>query len=148
MSATTLANATAVSQLMSGAFAMESGKKTASSLRDQARLIQAEAEVDAQNYESEARSFKASQKLRYLKSGVEIDGSPLDILDETTRVANEKLSAIRAGGVARARDLKNKAYAARTTGRMEFLKGFATAAKNQRVFKNTRGDIDGQNTKD
>lgn len=115
--------------LLSGIFSMDAADSRASTLRSQARLVEAEANADASRYASEATAFKASQKMAFLKSGVKLEGSPLDILDETARVSAENISAIRARGQAQALSLKSEAGAVKAEGRLAFLKSAVGATK-------------------
>jgi len=115
--------------LLSGIFSMDAADSRASTLRSQARLVEAEANADASRYASEATAFKASQKMAFLKSGVKLEGSPLDILDETARVSTENISAIRARGQAQALSLKSEAGAVKAEGRLAFLKSAVGATK-------------------
>lgn len=95
-----------------------------------ARMLQMEAEVDAQRYAEQARSFQAEQRMKYVKSGVTLEGSPLDVLNETIRNANETVSAIRARGRASAFDETAKASSIRQAGRAALLKGIIGGASS------------------
>jgi hypothetical protein len=94
-----------------------------------ARMIRMESEADAQRYAEQSDKFRATQKLTFLKNGVELSGSPLDVLDETARTARENLSAIRAGGDARAFEEEMNAVDARIKGRSALIGGFIGASK-------------------
>lgn len=129
MSATTALTATSGGfDILSGIFGMTAADAKAESLRQQAQLVQSESEADIARYSSEARGFKSAQKLAYLKSGVDISGSPLDILDETARVATENINAIRAKGAATAQALRGESANVSASGRLAFLKGLGNAA--------------------
>ena len=116
-------------ELLSGAFGLLAAEDRAQSLRSQARLTMLESEEEAARYASQAQSFRATQKLKYLKAGVSLEGSPLDILAETARVAAENISAIRAKGRAGAMELKSKAVATRIAARTDFVKSIAQSAQ-------------------
>lgn len=94
------AGASAGLDLLGGLFGYFASEEAAGTAESRGRLIRAEAEADAQRYQEQARGFKATQKLAFLKAGVDLSGSPLDILDETARVASENISAIQARGAA------------------------------------------------
>lgn len=111
-------------ELVSGLFGYFLSGEQAGIAESRGRMFRAEAEADAQRYAEQAQGFKASQKLAYLKSGVKLTGSPLDILDETARVTAENISAIRARGAAGELEYKNQASEARVQGRMALLSGF------------------------
>ena len=115
--------------ILSGMFAYMTSEDTAEIAESRARMIRMESEVDAQRYGEQAHKFKATQKLSYLKAGVELSGSPLDVLDETARTARENLSAIRAGGEARAFDAHLEGVDARMKGRSALIGGFLGGAK-------------------
>jgi regulator of protease activity HflC (stomatin/prohibitin superfamily) len=93
-----------------------------------ANMARKEAEADAARYAASARGFKAEQKVKFLKSGVTLEGSPLDILDETSRVASENISAIKAKGEAEFRKFSSQATQYRNAGRAAVLGGYAQAA--------------------
>lgn len=116
--------------IMSGIFGYLAGKEASAIAESRARMIRMEAEADAQRYAEQAKGFKASQKLAFLKSGVSLEGSPLDILDETARVAAENISAIRAGGEAKALDAQWEGAQARIAGRNALIGGITGAFKS------------------
>jgi hypothetical protein len=117
MSALAFAGASAGLSLLSGLFGYMAAEDAAEVAESRGRLLRVEAEADAERYAEQARGFKATQKLAYLKSGVELEGSPLDILDETARVASENISAMRARGQAQQIDAEAQAGALRGQGR-------------------------------
>lgn len=115
--------------VLSGLFGYFAGEEASAAAESRARMIRMEAEVDAQRYGEQADRFKATQKLAYLKSGVELSGSPLDVLTETALTARENLSAIRAGADARAFEAQMEGVDARMKGRAALIGGFAGAGK-------------------
>lgn len=123
-----LAGASAGLNLLSGLFGYMDAQDQAAQSESRGRLLRMEAEADAQRYAEQARGFKATQKLAYLKSGVTLEGSPLDILDETARVASENLSAMRARAQAGQNAQNAEADAARSRGRAALIGGIAGAA--------------------
>lgn len=127
-----LAAATAVSaglDILGGAFSYLAGDAAAEVAEQRARVLRLEAEADAQRFAEQAQDFKARQKLAYLKSGVDLSGSPLDVLDESARVARENLSAMRARGEAEATDVEQQGLYARMQGRAALVGGIFGAAK-------------------
>jgi hypothetical protein len=92
-------------------------------------MLRDEAEADAQRYAEQARGFKARQKLAYLKSGVRLTGSPLDVMDRDILTAQETMSAIRARGAGAAADRRIQAQGARGAGRAALIGGFTGAAR-------------------
>ena len=123
------AGASAGLDILSGLFSYLGSEDSGAIADSRGRMIRMEAEADAERYSEQADQFKAKQKLSYLKSGVELSGSPLDILDETARTARENISAIRAGGDARAFDAEMQGVQARSQGRAALLGGIFGAGK-------------------
>lgn len=123
-----LLGTTAGLEVVSGLLNMGAAEDTAASLRAEASLVRSETNAEADRYALSASRFKASQKLAYLKSGVQLDGSPLDLLDETARVARENISAIQARGRAEAASLTGRARQTQAAGRAAFIGGLTSAA--------------------
>jgi hypothetical protein len=124
------AGASSALNIMGGLFGYLASQDQAAIGESRARMFRMEAEADAMRYAEQARGFKAQQKVNYLKSGVTLSGSPLDILDETARVASENLSAIRARGEAEAMGMENEAQAIRMKGRLGLLTSITGGATN------------------
>jgi len=58
-----------------------------------------------------------TQRSQFLSSGVELEGSPLLVLEETLRLGEEDLTAIKTTGTSQERQAKLRGRAARTKGR-------------------------------
>jgi len=58
----------------------------------------------------------AKQRVQFLASGVELEGSPLLVLEETLSLGEEDLNAIRISGGVQAENAKIKARSARSKG--------------------------------
>lgn len=114
-------------ELVSGLFNMGAADSQAEALKSQASLVRSETTAEIERYKISATRFKASQKMSYIKSGVQLEGSPLDVLDETARTASENISAIRAQGEAEAAKLKAQARGVRAQGREALVGGLTTA---------------------
>lgn len=114
--------------ILSGLFGYFASKDAQATAESRGRMLRMEAETDAQRYAEQAESFKATQAVSYLKSGVKLSGSPLDVLDETTRVANENISAIRARGAAGQLDARNAGAQAAMGGRSQLLSSITGSA--------------------
>lgn len=123
VSALGVAGGVAGLELLAGLFGYLAGEEIAGAAESRARMIRMEADADATRYAEQARGFQATQKLAFLKAGVTLEGSPLDILDETVRVSAENISAIRAGGEARALGAKWEGAQARIGGRNALIGG-------------------------
>ena len=129
MSATSiLSGSTAGLNLLEGIFGMNAADAQAGSLRSQLSLVRAESEADIVRYAESASDFRAKQKLAYLKSGVTLEGSPLEILDETVRVSSENISAMRAKTTADILSAESKISALRGQGRAALVGGISKAA--------------------
>lgn len=115
-------------EVVSGLFNMSAAGDQASALRSQASLVRAETAAEIERYKISAARFKASQKMSYIKSGVQIEGSPLDVLDETARTASENISAIRAQGEAEATKLTSQARMVKSSARAALVGGLTKAA--------------------
>lgn len=120
----------AVGSILSGLFGYMAGQNAQDIYESRARMIRAEAENDAVRYEEQVGRFKATQKLSYLKAGVQLSGSPLDVLDETIRSGHERANAIRAEGASRALDARMGGEQAAMSGRNALVSGVTGAAKN------------------
>ena len=115
--------------LLAGLFGFLGGQDGQAEANSRANMIRMEAEIDAQRFSEQAADFKARQKLAYLKSGVQLSGSPLDVLDETARVANENLSAIRARGKSEAFGMERAGLDVAQKGRAALIGGGFNAVK-------------------
>ncbi len=147
---TAYAGGSALTDIIGGLFGYLSAEAGAATAESRGRMLRLEAETDATLYAEQARGFKASQKLSYLKSGVTLSGSPLDILAETARVASENISAIQARGAAQQLDADNQGEAIRSSGRMALLKGITGAAgtaMKAAYFSSKTGGLSSQNQK-
>lgn len=114
--------------ILSGLFGFMAGQEIAGITASRARMLRDESEADIQRFTEQADRFKAGQKLRFLKAGVALTGSPLDILDETSRIAAENISAIRARGRGLAEERRIRGAEAVSRGRAALLGGFTRAA--------------------
>lgn len=124
----TLTAVTAGASIIEGIYGMNAADAQADSLRYQLTLMRAESEADIARYAEQTAGLKAKQKLAYLKSGVTLEGSPLEILDETVRVSAENISAMRAKTTADILSTKSKISALRGQGRAALVGGFTKAA--------------------
>lgn len=128
--ATWMTIATVVSaggSLYSGYQAQKSSAAEAALQEEQGRLADLEARRAATQTEEEARKFRDRQILAYVKSGVTLAGSPLQVLEETIRKGDEEADALRKRGSAQ-RNLSNQsADITRSTGRAQFISGIVGA---------------------
>lgn len=117
------AGASAGLDLMSGLFGYLASQDAAAISESRARMIRNEADAEATRYAEEAHNALAQTKVSYLKAGVYLSGSPLDVLDHDILTAQENISSIRAGGEARAMEQENDAAQQRIGGRLALLQG-------------------------
>lgn len=143
--------------LLGGLMGFLGAEDTAAMAESRGRMIRAEADADAQRYAERAQAFKATQKVAFLKNGVTLSGSPLDVLARTARVAQENISAIRARGAAGQFDQEMQATQAGINGRNALIGGMASAIggvgsaygqmkANEKTAAGGRNDISTQST--
>jgi hypothetical protein len=145
------AGASSAMDLMSGLFGYLASKEAAAAAESRGRMIRMEAEAEAQRYAEQAKSLRAKTKLAYLKNGVDLSGSPLDVLDADILTADENISAIRAGGAARALDASNAAAGARNAGRAALIAGISSGISktSKGAYQSSSADVLGDyNRKD
>lgn len=87
--------------------------------RRQARIAREEAAEQAAARRQEVDRFKSKQIVSFLKSGVELQGTPLAVLDETEREGQKEVSSILRAGQERSRAL-------RLEGRTRLLQGLSS----------------------
>lgn len=105
----------------------------------QARVAAEQSRQEAQERADISR--EATEKLRsrqltgFLKSGVRLEGTPLEVLAETERLGEEDVQSILRGGEARAQEYGSQAAnyelqgkAAQSSGRSKFISGIGGAA--------------------
>lgn len=126
-----------------GSFAYLSSKEEKKFYDSQARVMMAEAEADIENYKREAEDFKKKQMVQYLKSGVQISGTVLDVLDETVLVSRERISAMRSAARSKALEYKMEGRRSRAIGRSKLLSGMVDAITPfvKYNIKNTPGAV-------
>lgn len=125
----TFAIASAGLDLLSGLFGYFAGAQMQQAAESRGRMIRMEAEAEAQRYAEQARSFTARQKLAYLKSGVTLSGSPLDVMDDDILTAQENIAAIRARGDMGQADAETQGEQSMLAGRSALLSGIVGATK-------------------
>ena len=123
------AGASSALDLMGGLFSYLAAGEMAEIAESRGRMLRMEAEADAVRYAEQARALRGQQAVAYIKSGVTLEGSPLDVLDRDALIASENISAIRAGGQARELDQRGLAAQARIAGRTAFIAGITGGAK-------------------
>lgn len=122
-SAATAYGVSAGLDLLSGVFSYLASVNAASAARSRADLMRAEAEANAQRYAEQAAQFEAHQKVMYLSSGVTLQGSPIDVLATTARIATENIAAIKMHGAVEAADEDMTGVNAEAMGRGALIGG-------------------------
>lgn len=138
------AGASAGLDLLSGLFGYFASEEAAATAESRGRMLRLEADAEATRYGEQARNAVAQTKLAFLKSGVTLSGSPLDVLDADMLTAQENINAIRAKGAADQLDAQNMGAQALMGGRNALLKGVASGAgkiawASYQSGKNTKG---------
>lgn len=100
----------------------------AAELRKQSNLVVDEAEQEARRRAREISLLQGAQASRYLAGGVLLDGSPLAVIEETRRLGEQEVSAIRRSGAAQARLFRLKADQAERGGLQNLLSTEAESA--------------------
>lgn len=124
----------AISQVAGGIFAaseasrqQRAAEEAAAAAAEQSRL---EAEDQARAAEREAKKLKARQLVGFLKSGVQLEGTPLQVLEETERLGEEDLAALRRRSEAQQRQFllqgQARGAAAAATGRARLFSGIGS----------------------
>ncbi len=116
------------STLMQGFAANKAAGDEADRLGDQADLARSENEAEAERQYQEDEKFRARQKLAYLKGGVTLEGTPLDILRYEKSEAEKYREATIQRGIAQQSIGRQKAAAVKTAGRAKLFGSFAKAA--------------------
>ncbi len=79
----------------------------------------------------------AKQKTQFLSSGVELEGSPLLVLEETIELGEQDLTAIRIAGGVQSETARLKGKAARTAGETALFSSLLTAGNTLLTKKQT-----------
>jgi hypothetical protein len=132
--ATVLAAVSAGSSLMGGIQAKRESKKQAVTAQAEANLRAEEAgratAREANLVGMEAESVRRRQKLAYLKSGVDLEGSPLLMMEATRRAGLDNVEEVFRSGPAGAIVTEGRARATqlKASGRQAFMSGIGNAA--------------------
>lgn len=134
--ATILASISAASSLMGGMSAQKQSNKEAVTAQAEANLRAEEtaraSAREAQFVGMEAESVRRRQKLAYLKSGVDLEGSPLLTMEATRQAGIDNVEEVlRSGGKTAGSQVvegRARASALRSSGRQAFMQGVGNAA--------------------
>ena len=127
--ASSLFAASAGLDLLSGVFGYLSALNARDVASSRADMIRNEAEADAARYAEGARARSAATKMAYLGNGVTAAGSPVAVLDEQARLAQENVSAIKFGARVSAFDQELQGEESMMRGRNALIGGLSRAAR-------------------
>lgn len=102
----------------------------------QANIALSEAADAAEAHAYDAEKFRKQQANAYNASGVLLEGSPMEVLNETTRLATKEVNAITRRGRATADVLRRRATATLNEGRSKLLgieSQFVTARSEAKI---------------
>lgn len=141
----TYAIASAGLDLLGGLFGYFAGEQLQEAAESRGRMIRMEADAEATRYAEQARHFKASQKVAFLKNGVTLTGSPLDVLDHDMLTAQQNIDAIRARGAAGQLDAEGQGAAAGSAGRSALIAGITSGSKTliKSAYLSDKSDLTG-----
>ena len=105
----------------------ESGVE-AESQEEQGNIAAEEAGEEAERVGKERRVFKGKQALSFLKSGVKLSGTSLDVLARTEVETGRQVKSIKARGAAQRKLFRQKASITRRSGRARAFASFGQAA--------------------
>jgi type II secretory pathway pseudopilin PulG len=108
---------------ISAAAGVASGVSGMMASKQQAEAAQEQAEASARAQAQENIAFEKQQKLQYLKSGVELSGSPLLVMAETRRKGLENIENTLGSG-------QQTASSALASGRSALFSGLTSAASS------------------
>jgi hypothetical protein len=99
----------------------DSSMQEAGLIRDEGDILYDEALRSADQEAEEGSRFQSTQKMKYLMSGVLLQGTPLLVLEDTAVKTKEKIEAIKERGLAQRRLAYTRANMLAETGRSKFL---------------------------
>lgn len=111
----------ALTELGSGIAGIGAANRESKYIEEQGSILQAESERDARIKAREVEKFMAAQSHRFVSSGVTLQGSPIEVLNETRRLGQEEINAIIERGKAQSQLAKLKAANMRAGGRNSML---------------------------
>ena len=125
-----LALASLVMGVFQGHQANQASQSAASQYESQGRILQSEANREANRIEDDAKRFAADQKMMYIGSGVEIGGSAVVTLAQTDAWGKAEAESVRSRGAALRAYNKQSGSNARRMGRSQFIGGIMQGASS------------------
>lgn len=138
------------SRIYGGLQARKAAKKQQANLDAQAILEREAAEFQALQAERRFDKLLGTQKARISGSGIKLEGSPMDILEQTLNDQRETITNIRQTGDSRARALQDLAGNARDAGRnaltASVVGAFGTGLKSVQKYNKLKEDRNATNS--
>ena len=129
----------AVGSIYSGISSMNAANQTAADMRGQGDVIFNESLRTANIIQEEGYKFAASQSLQYIGSGVQIAGSALITIAQTTKYAETEAEAVRESGKARRELAYTGSQRTQNVGRASLVSGVIGGASKFTSIFGTKG---------
>lgn len=129
----------AASSVASGYSAKQSARKEAGALKSQGALAAQEAQIEASRRADEVQRLSKKQKLAFIKNGVTLEGSPLLVVEETTRQGQAEVDAISRRGYAIQSLYNERAGITEREGRAQFIGGIGSGLSSLTMFGGSMG---------
>lgn len=120
--------------------------KQASAQKTQSIIAAQEAERAAKIQEKENKEFERKQRLQFLKSGVRLEGTPLQVLAESEMEGSQEIEALRRSGLAKSRLLSKRADITSRSGTASAVGTTAGAVGNFAKFSAKQPESTTNNT--
>ncbi len=118
----------ATASVAGGISAMQQGKAQAKALGQQAERQKEAGELEAARKRREARFLQGAQAARFAKAGVDITGTPLQVMEETAKQQELDAMLLRFGGDIAATRTKSEGELAKRRGTSGLIKGLGSGA--------------------
>lgn len=118
----------AIFGILSGISSFRASRIEAKAQERQGDIAAEEAGREAERVGEARRAFKGTQALSFLKSGVQLKGTAIDVLARTEAETGRQVESIKARGAAQRRLFRKRASITRKGGRARALAAFGQAA--------------------
>lgn len=112
----------------SGVSSMRASGAETDRMNTQARLMEQEAQIAAAQRAREVELFRGKQSISYMDAGVKLEGTPLQMLEETRRLGKQEIDALMTRGKMQSALMKQQAQMTRKAGRNAFFGSLLSAA--------------------
>lgn len=117
-----------VASLATGASKMKAYSDEARALKSQAELVEQEAFDAAEDTRESGRRIMGEQALSYIRAGLVLEGSPLQVLEDTEMRSEESAESIVKRGRAQSSLLRKKARSSKALGNASLFGGLMGAS--------------------